>query len=301
MRKIFLNIILISLTGSLYSQWLWDVGVNTGMSNYLGDIGGKDKTARNFLSDMQLSQTRWNAGGFVRYKYRAKTYLRASVEYVRVQGDDKLTANPARHFRNFNFKNDLVDLGLTAEMVFYENNDLGNTYRYRNSLKMYVLGGVGGVYTNPKTYYQGQWVSIKDYQDAFGFQMKSFVMTIPMGAGAYVTLNKKNRFGVEINYRKTFSKYLDGVSGNYPDTPPPDAYTQGLVLRTKELSKSENPEVYDSHTWGAKRGGNRTDAYMTINFSYSRVIRGKSSFYRVRNGSGFFSKKHKVRKVRAKF
>lgn len=287
------------------SQWLWDYGFSVGASNYLGDIGGKDKTRRDFLADMKLAETRWNGGLFVRYRWRPKVSIKASFDYLRVQGDDKLSSNQGRHFRNFNFRNDIYELSATGEYFFYEDQDLGNTYRYRNSFRAYVFGGVGGFYTNPKSLYQGEWVKLRDYQNE-GYAYKSVVLCIPMGVGFYFTFDKKHRFGFEANYRKTFTDYIDDISGNYPDTPPADPYSRGLVLRTNELSPqeiSDNPGAYKSHTWGAKRGDKTNkDAYMTLNLSYSYVIRGKSSFYRARN-NGFFSRKgkRKMRKIRAKF
>lgn len=298
MRKNLIIISLLFVALSLRSQWRWDVGGTASATNYLGDIGGKDKAHHDFVSDIRLASTRWNAGAFVRYKWLPKISLRGSVDYIRIQGDDKYSINPARRYRNFNFKNDMIDFGVTAHYYFYENNDLGNTYRYRNGMRAYIFVGVGGVYTNPKTLYKGEWVALQPLATE-GTPYGKFSATIPMGAGVYFTLNKKHRIGFEINYRKTFTDYLDDISGQYPSDPGND-YMRGLILRTTELPNSD-PDVYNSHTWGAKRGGDKyKDTYLTVGFSYSYVIRGKSSFYRARS-SGFFSKKRKMRKIRAKF
>lgn len=306
MKKIlYISALLLITIPSLKAQWLWDYGISAGASNYLGDIGGKEKTRRDFIADMKLSETRWNGGAFIRFKYRPSLSLKLAFDYVRVQGADKLSANPGRHFRNFNFKNNLFDLGFTGEFFFFENNDLGNTYRYRNGFRAYVFGGVGGFYTNPKSYYQGQWVKMRQFQTE-GYPYKSVVMNIPMGVGFYFTFDKKHRIGFEANYRKTFTDYIDDISGNYPDKAPSDPYTAGLILRTNELPQSDisdNPGAYQSHTWGMKRGDKtHKDAYMTLSLSYSYVIRGKSSFYRSRyKGSFFGGNKRKMRKIRAKF
>ena len=134
-----------------------------------------------------------------------------------------------------------------------------------------------------------------------GVEYKKIGLNIPMGVGFYFTIDKKHRIGFEMNYRKTFTDYLDDISGNYPDTPPGDSYTQGLILRTTELPP-EDIGAFQSHTWGAKRGDKtHKDAYMTMSVSYSYVIRGKSSFYRARHGFFGKGKKRKMRKIRAKF
>lgn len=304
--KLKLLALTLIFTFTAKAQWIWDFGVTVGASNYLGDIGGKEKTRRDFVSDIKLAKTRWNTGGFARYKWRPKTSLKLAVDYIRLEGDDKLSTNPGRRFRNFNFRNDIVDVGFTAEYFFYENNDLGNTYRYRNGFRAYLFGGLGVFYSNPKTLYNGTWVALQPYANE-GYKYRKMVANIPMGVGFYFTFNKKHRIGYEINYRKTFTDYIDDISGQYPSSPPPTGFEQGLVLRTPELQTTDPQLVasdkgaFDSHYWGAKRGDSKhKDAYVAMSFTYSYVIRGKSSFYRTRN-TGFFSKKRKMRKIRAKF
>jgi hypothetical protein len=298
MKKLVLLSLVVFSTAGLKAQWLWDYGVILGASNYLGDIGGKEKTRRDFVSDMKLAETRWDGGAFVRYKWQPKLSLKLSMEYVRIQGDDKLSSNPGRMYRNFNFKNDMIDMGLTGEYFFYEDPDLGNTYRYRNSFRAYVFGGVGGVYTNPKTIYKGEYVKLRDYYIE-GYHYKPFVLTIPMGMGFYFTFDKKHRIGFEMNYRKTFTDYLDDISGNYPNQPVA-GMPEDFTIRTKDLPPND-VGAYQSHNYGLKRGDKtHKDAYMTASLSYSYVIRGKSSFYKARR-NGFFSRKRKMRKIRAKF
>ncbi len=304
MKKIYIVLFLSAFSLSMHSQWLWDYGVAIGASNYLGDIGGKEQTRRDFVSDMKLSKTRYNIGGFIRYKWRPKLSLKLALDYLRIEGDDKLSSNPGRHYRNFNFRNDIFDLGFTGEFFFYENNDLGNTYKYRNGFRAYIFAGVGGFYSNPKSLYRGQWVALRPYATE-GTHYKAINLNIPMGIGFYFTIDKTHRIGFEMNYRKTFTDYLDDISGNYP-ADPGDSYEQGLILRTSELSPQEVTDSKGaalSHDWGYKRGDkSHKDAYMTMSLSYSYVIRGKSSFYRARN-NGFFGrgKKRKMRKIRAKF
>ena len=271
MKKFIILVFLCFVSTFVKSQWLWDFGGTMGATNYLGDIGGKEGTRRDFVSDVKLAKTRWNFGGFVRYKWRPKIYLKAAIDYIRLEGDDKLSTNPGRRYRNFNFKNDIADLGLTAEYVFYENNDLGNTYRYRNGFKAYIFGGMGGFMSNPKTFYRGEWVALQPLATE-GYQYRKFVMNIPMGVGFFFTLNKKHRIGFEMNYRKTFTDYLDDISDSYP-ADPGDDYTRGLIIRTGELdaaTKAEDPGAVSSHTWGAKRGESaHKDLYVSMAVSYS--------------------------------
>src|SRR5262245_34042890 len=114
MKKIYIVLLALVFSFSAKSQWVWDYGVAIGTTNYIGDIVGKDKTRQNFISDIQFAKTRYNIGGFVRYKFRPKLSLKLALDYVRIEGDDKLSTNPGRHYRNFNFRNNLFDFGLTG-------------------------------------------------------------------------------------------------------------------------------------------------------------------------------------------
>src|SRR5688572_12285905 len=111
--KFYILLIFSVVSFTLQSQWLWDYGMSLGTSNYLGDIGGKEKTRRDFIADVKLAKTRWNVGGFARWKWRPRISLKASFDYMRIEGDDKLSSNPGRHFRNWNFRNDMYALSMT--------------------------------------------------------------------------------------------------------------------------------------------------------------------------------------------
>ena len=308
MKNIYTLVFILSFSIISKAQYKRDYGVAFGFSNYLGDIGGKEKTRRDFLSDVKLAKTRWNIGGFVRTKIKPKISLKLALDYLRIEGDDKKSSNPARNARNLSFKNDMYDLGLTAEYFFFENNDLGNTYRFKNGFRAYVFGGIGAFLSNPKANYNGEWVKLQPLRTE-GVAYSTMGLNIPMGVGFYFTLSKKHRIGFEYNYRKTFTDYLDDIGGNYGD--PRNMTPEGKALsnRTGEISGLDPAFVknfgFDETTnTGNKRGDSKhKDSYMTIGFNYSYVIRGKSSFYRGHYG-GFFGKgkgKSKGRKIRAKF
>lgn len=305
MKNIFILIFVLFLTMASKAQWLWDYGFSVGVSNYLGDIGGKEKTRRDFVADMKMAKTRWNFGGFARYKLNQKISVKLALDYLRIEGDDKLSSNPARNARNLNFRNDMFDLAVTGQVFFFEDNDLGNTYRYKNGFRAYFFAGVGAYYSNPKANNKdGEWVALRPLQTE-GVSYSPVGVNIPMGIGFYFTIHKKHRIGYELNYRTTFTDYLDDISGNYPDDPSFSG-DPSLSLRIGELGKEssfEDKGLYRSHTWGQKRGDKtHKDSYMTMSLSYSYVLRGKSSFYRGRYGH-FFGKRRggKMRKIRAKF
>ncbi|MBC7695526.1 MAG: hypothetical protein H7141_08790 [Burkholderiales bacterium] len=304
MKNIFILVFILFFTTIAKSQWRLDYGFAVGVSNYLGDIGGKEKTRRDFVADMKLAKTRWNVGGFVRYKVHQKVSAKLAFDYLRIEGDDKLSSNPARNARNLNFRNDMFTLELTGQFFFFEDNDLGNTYRYKNGFRAYLFAGVGGFYSNPKASKDGDWVKLRPLHTE-GKSYSPIGVSIPAGLGFYFTFNKRHRIGYELNYRTTFTDYLDDISGTYP-VDPSESGDPSLSRRIDELGGEaafEDKGLYYSHNWGDKRGDvSHKDGFMTMSLSYSYVLRGKSSFYKGRYGN-FFShhRRGKVRKIRAKF
>src|SRR5438128_237740 len=103
MKKLVLFFAFLFLTSVGFSQYKWDFGANVGAANYLGEIGGKEKTRRDFILDMKLSQTRSALGGFVRYKYNPDIYIRGSMGWYRISGADRFSTNPGREGRNLSF------------------------------------------------------------------------------------------------------------------------------------------------------------------------------------------------------
>lgn len=304
MKNIFILVFILVFTTIAKAQWRLDYGVAVGVSNYLGDIGGKEKTRRDFVADMKMAKTRWNFGGFVRYKVHQKVSAKLALDYLRIEGDDKLSSNPARNARNLNFRNDMFTLELTGQVFFFEDNDLGNTYRYKNGFRAYFFAGVGGFYSNPKANKDGDWVKLRPLHTE-GKTYSPVGFSIPAGVGFYFTIHKKHRIGYELNYRTTFTDFLDDISGNYPDDPSQSG-DPSLSRRIDELggpAAFEDKGLYNSHTWGQKRGDvSHKDGFMTMSLSYSYVLRGKSSFYKGRYGNFFGHRRRgKVRKIRAKF
>jgi hypothetical protein len=296
------TILLLSSCLSVFGQYNLDYGFHAGASNYLGDIGGGSGSARGFVMDMKLKKTQFTTGAFVRYKFTPIVAAKLGLNWVRIAGDDKLSTNRARAGRNLSFRNDLIELELTVEGTFFQIADLGHTYQYRNDLKLYLFAGVAGFYNNPKAQYDGSWVALRPLHTE-GVKYNAVGVSIPAGLGCFVTLNRKNRIGIEIDGRMSFTDYIDDVSTVYADPntlSSPEA--KALANRRPELGNSKDYPSQVYYTAGQKRGDpKRDDAYISASVSYSRVIRGKSSFYKSKYGSIFKPKKGKKRKVRAKF
>lgn len=306
-RYFLLLILFYSFSGK--SQWRLDYGGGIGLSNYLGDIGGKEKTRRDFVADMKLAKTRWNLNGFVRYKMNTVWYVQGTLDYFRIEGDDKFSTNRARVARNLNFRNDMFELSVNNQFVIKEFTDIGRDYRFRVAFRPYVGVGLGLFYSNPKALYQGEWVKLKPLTTE-GVAYKSIGLCIPASIGFHFTLKRKHRIGWELNWRTTFTDYLDDISKGWADPSTLSDLGAELSNRTDELDPSKFPlDYFNNFGYNPvenstnKRGDpTHNDSYMTMSFNYSYIIRGKSNFYRSRYSNIFNKKRRKKnRKIRAKF
>ncbi len=286
------------------AQYAWDVGVHLGGSNYLGEMGGKEQTRRDFVWDMKLGQTRWAVGGFARRRINRLISVNTGLLYLRIQGADNLSTNPPRVGRNLNFRNDMFEWYLRPEFTIYQDNDLGGRGRYRSDFRLFAYAGVALFYHNPKGQLNGEGdfhslrplnTELVDYSN-LGF-------AIPAGIGFHFTKKRRHRFGWDFGWRTTFTDYLDDASTVYAD--PADLPSDLAVDMANQTAYAValDPSLPHPNNYGPgnKRGDpTHNDSYLTMTFTYSYVLRGQSNFYRQRYNWIRGSKKV-GRKSRAKF
>lgn len=321
MKKALVLFALLAAPAISKAQYLWDYGVGFGASNFLGEMGGDELTRRDFVVDMKLTQTRTASSAFVRYKFHPMFSVKGTISWAIVRGADSLSSNAPRYYRNLSFKNNLIEAITEVQWYFYEANDLGRTYRYKDNFRAYIGLGAGAVYHNPKAFYQGDWVDLRPLTTE-GVRYTQVTLVIPASTGFYFTINKHHRIGWNICWRTAFSDYLDDVSTIYVDPSTlPNATAVALYDRTDHAAAdafgAANPNYgagfgnnFGYATYvdadGVQRFNKRgdpshNDSYLTTQIEYSYVFRGKSSIYKSKYGNLFKGKKYKRRKVRAKF
>ncbi|MEO6903367.1 MAG: DUF6089 family protein [Bacteroidia bacterium] len=302
MRKPLFLLVFIMTSTFVYSQYAFDYGASAGFSNYLGEIGGGSGIGKKFISDMKIKKTQLALGGFVRYRILPIVSIKAGLNLIRIEGADRYSTNPARVARNLSFRNDLIELELTAQVPFYEIADLGHTYRYRNDFKAYAFAGISGFYNNPKGFYNGEWVALRPLRTE-NVDYSPIAFAIPAGLGFYFTLEKRHRLGFEFSWRTTFTDYIDDISTVYTDPKNlKSKEAKALANRNGELRDMEGLPSPLNYAPGNKRGDPTTnDSYLTATLNYSYVMRGTSAFYRQQHGSLFKQNSFKKRKIRAKF
>lgn len=198
-----------------------------GVTNFLGDLGGGNNVGRGGPLDLDFAATRPSLLIGYRHQVNSFFFVRSNLTWGILTGSDEFTEEPARRGRNLSFRSGFLELNIMAEFYLIQN-ARGNLYRLRGvkgrsglNMDIYVFGGIGGMYFNPKAQYQGRYVALQpigtEGQGLPGAPKKysRFTFTIPYGIGIGKTLDRYWSVNVELTIRQTFTDYIDDVSGVY--------------------------------------------------------------------------------------
>ncbi len=260
-----------------------EVMFGIGATQFLGDLGGRDQIGKDYsLADIDWPSTGY--GGMVGFRYRFHPYwaTTSSLNVGLLRGNDAQTNEIIRQSRNLHFRSIVVEFHQRLEVIILANEKFGNRYSLsRHSKKMkdhnmqlYLFGGVGISYFNPKAQYNGTWTALRPLStEGQGLpdgapKALPITATIPAGIGFRWGLSRMWRMGVEATYVKTFSDYIDDVSTNY--------YDSDILLAEKgaEAAFLSNPST-ENTTWfgtGQQRGDEQKDAYFYVNVVFARNV-----------------------------
>ncbi|MEK6615749.1 MAG: DUF6089 family protein [Bacteroidota bacterium] len=194
-----------------------------GAANFLGDLGGADQIGTNGLKDLELVLIRPTLGASIRIKAQQYFSVKTNFYWGMIEGKDKLTKEYFRNARNLNFKSNIFELSGQVEFNFIREKK-GHVYKIRGvrgmshkERQVYLLGGAGGVYFNPKgQYLNGSYYALQPLHTE-GVTYSRITALLFVGGGTRLAINRYWGVGFELGMRKTFTDYLDDVSTNYPD------------------------------------------------------------------------------------
>lgn len=224
-----------------------ELGFMLGTSYYIGDLNPRF----HFLMPQP-------AGGvFYRFTWSYRYALRAGFNYGRIMGDDSKSLNEDQRFRNLNFRSNIYELHALGEFNFLEYR-LGHQRHY---FTMFLFGGLAGFHFDPKgNLGDGNWRSLTPLQTE-GTSYRRFQISVPFGIGFKWNVTDNIGLSVEWGPRKTYTDYLDDVSGQYYDfskNAPANADTRTFAYRSTETYNYV----------GTSRGNPRTkDWYFFTGFS----------------------------------
>jgi hypothetical protein len=210
-----------------------------------------------------------------------------------VAGRDSLTKEPFRRNRNLSFRSPIFETSLQAEISVLQLKSTKSRYVLRGvrgksgiDLNIYVFGGIGGFYFNPKAKLGGKWWALQPLGTegqgiaASREPYKRIQACFPVGLGFRLPLSDKNwTIGFEYGVRLTTTDYIDDVSTTYFS---PTLISQKYGPVAAQLSNRSNPSSPDYIPLSAATGQQRgdptdKDSYMigTITLTY-RLKSGRS-------------------------
>ena len=296
-RNLLLSICLLISIASLFSQsrnkYKYEFIGGIGPTGFLGDLGGSYQNGSHFLKDYNFSSTRFNLNAGVRYKRSSRFGFKGMLTYGMVSGDDALTDNAIRHNRNLNFRSPILELSAQVEYYFLSEKSKnlysisGLRSRKKNKkLTAYLFSGIGVFYYNPKEKLDGTWYSVRKYHvEGQGLpggpkQFSNFNVAIPIGLGFHYAVNKRISIGAELSVRKTFTDYIDGVSGNYYDKV---KLLQAYGPTAVALADPNLGQIPGATNAGQERGNPKfKDSYMfftlNVGYKFSKQHRTRAKF-----------------------
>jgi hypothetical protein len=299
MKKLYLILIIaislpVMVNAQRYKQrwkaYRSEVHFGVGPSNFLGELGGANQIGTDYFKDLEISQTRLAFSGGLRYKLSQQFAINTHLTYGKVAGSDDLTKEFFRHYRNLNFKSNILELNSNFEVAFIKE-QVGHRYRLRGvrgqrgfEMSVYGFLGIGVFYFNPKGQTEGgEWVDLNtlgtEGQGLSGTRKKysKVQLCIPVGIGFKYSFDRRWGIGLEYGIRKTFTDYIDDASKTYYDNSTIAAQSGALAAAMADKSTGDFPYITRA---GEQRGDPRDkDAYMFAIISLNYKLRGGRSAF----------------------
>ncbi len=227
--------------------------IGIGNATYFGELANPGD---NFDSKPSI-----NLG--LQYFFTNRISVRSELTWFQIQGDDAKADDASRVRRNLSFTSSNFELNATGAVSLFP---LGQRFYQRPRFNVYGFAGVGVLYSNPKTEYQGEKYALQPLQTE-GVKYSKFNLVIPYGLGARVMLNPFVNVALEGAYRATFTDYLDDVSTVHKDPASfSDPIAAALADRRAELGL---PNVAP----GTQRGNpDKNDGYFFLQLKVEYYI-----------------------------
>lgn len=209
-----------------------EIGVFGGASYYLGDINPR--------SHFKFSHPA--IGVFYRYSTNYRFSYRFGFNYGSVSADDSKSIEADQLERNLNFRSKIYEFHSVAEFNFVEYR-IGHPKHYQS---LYLYGGLGGFYMNPQANIGNGYVDVENMKNEG--QTKSYSkiqICIPFGIGYKWSITDNMGLAIEWGPRKTFTDYLDDVSGTYPLPGKGSSYSNQSKTGAYPGSMRGNPRTKD--------------------------------------------------------
>lgn len=260
-----------------------------GPSSFAGDLGGGVGEGTHYFRDIDLRSTRFATHIGARYKLLPRLAIRSDLSFLRCFGDDRITENFYRNYRNLKFRTNIFEFAVMGEYALYKE-QMGHRYKLNGvigrklyQIHAYVFGGVALFYFNPQGFYKDQWYDLRPLgtegqgiyptRPTYG----NVQLSLPVGIGFRYNMSYRLAIFGEFSFRKTFTDYIDDVSTSYADKDKLREKHGQLAVELADPSVGAYPDVTKT---GEQRGNpNNTDAYMFATFGVSVKLKTTKKGY----------------------
>ena len=267
MNKALFYILFFSISFSSFSQ-VREFGFFAGGTYYTGE-----------LNRTHMSQVDYALGAIFKKDFaNDRISLRFQLMYNSVKGSDYKTGLPAQVKRNLAFRSTVLEFGPVFEIDFFTFRPGQSNPEEASFGTPYFLLGVNYMKMNPKAQYNGEWLELQplmtEGQDK-PYSLNQIV--IPFGLGIKVNFSPNTVLAIEYGIRKTFTDYLDDVSGVYANPAELSSLSADLADRTN-YGELYQPEGINGTSYGLQRG-NPTDKdwYSAFGLILTYEFRNKST------------------------
>ena len=272
----------------------WAVGYDVGTTDLWGNVGTKSPI-EHYLNGKYFDKVCFMGGMFGRYTIHPAIAVKLAMDYgtfyatdvwnqrladkATSQGDDAYQ----RYARHQDAKPDIFESSAVMELTPFRLNPESKMAHRKGQI--YFGAGLAVFHFTPKSSVGNTGTFVNTYDlhiagDGFGgaypAKYSLWQLSIPLVVGYRWDVGQHLNIGFALDFRKTFTGYLDGVTGNYIDPKeyalhlsPGDAAIAAAIQDKGYLYKLEQPNVP-----GNLRGDPSTkDAYSTISFNiYYKVF-----------------------------
>ncbi len=224
-----------------------EMGVFVGASNYNGELNPAPLNLK-FLHPAFGIMYRFNKSKHVSYKLNAY--------YGWVSGEDFRSADSFQIKRNLSFFSHVLDVSGVMEFNFFPYVP-GTQEIY---FTPYVFAGFSFFHFNPTANYGKYNYELWNMHTEGEATYSKISTAFPFGGGFKLSLTQIINIGFELGVRKTYTDYLDDVSGTYPD---PKIFSDPVAAGLSNKSTILSSETLK----GRQRGNpNDNDWYMFTGF-----------------------------------
>lgn len=275
--KFHIGTLWLLLSASVLQAQVSEYGFWVGAANYFGDLN----------PNYSFEQTRGGAGLIYRYNYNNRFSARVGIHYGHVAASDSRLANDNQPFlqaRNLDFRSNIFDVAGLFEFNFFNwQRGSDNPRDNRKKWTPYAFAGLSLYNFSSYTIYQGVRYNLEpvgtegqknpNNTSAEGNRGYSqFAISMPFGGGVKIALNRQWVMQFEVMTRRSFSDYLDDVSGNYPDPSELGYFAEGVNIAEALYDRSPELGIVPIGFPGKQRGTSKDKDrfnFYSIGFTYT--------------------------------